>query len=205
MFDPILIDLPASLQTARLLLRPPRTGDGEALFEAVSESLPELRQFLASLPWVAADQSVAASEIYCRNAQANFQARRDLPFLIFEQQSGRLVGAAGLHRIVWTGPKLEIGYWGRTSRCRSGFVTEAVGALTEFAFRQLQVARVELITDEANVKSRAVAVRCGFMLEGTLRHERRAPDGTLRNTCIYARLPPAAAQGLAPGAAAASR
>jgi len=33
-----------------------------------------------------------------------------------------------------------------------------------------------------------VAERCGFELEGVLRHERRAPDGSLRNTCIYARL-----------------
>jgi hypothetical protein len=48
MQNPILLDLPPLIQTQRLLLRPPQAGDGKALFEAVSESLPELRRFLLS-------------------------------------------------------------------------------------------------------------------------------------------------------------
>jgi len=66
-------------------------------------------------------------------------------------------------------------------------VTEAVNALAEYAFQQIKAVRVELITDEENVSSRRVAERSGFVLEGVLRNERRAPDGTLRNTCVYAR------------------
>jgi RimJ/RimL family protein N-acetyltransferase len=58
-----------------------------------------------------------------------------------------------------------------------------------FAFTHLRAARVELITDEENTRSRRVAERCGFTLEGVLRHERRAEDTGLRNTCVYARLP----------------
>jgi len=66
-------------------------------------------------------------------------------------------------------------------------VTEAVNALAEYAFQQIKAVRVELITDEENVSSRRVAERSGFVLEGVLRNERRAPDRTLRNTCVYAR------------------
>ena len=191
MIDPILIDLPASIHTERLLMRPPRAGDGPSLLPAVTESLPELRRFLASLPWVAAEQTVESSETYCRNAQANFVARKDLPFLLFEKSTGQLVGAAGLHRIVWSTPKAEVGYWGRTSRSRNGFISEAVSALTTYAFNYLRAVRVELITDEENTASRKLAERCQFKLEGILRNERRAPEGNLRNTCIYARLSPA--------------
>jgi RimJ/RimL family protein N-acetyltransferase len=190
MTDPILIDLPSSIETDRLVMRSPRAGDGPLLLPAVTESLPELRRFLASLPWVAVEQSLEASEVYCRNAEANFLARKDLPFLLFEKATGELVGAAGLHRAVWTTPKVEVGYWGRTSKSRQGFISEAVEALTRFAFDHLRAVRVELVTDEENHESRRLAVRCGFQLEGTLRHERRAPDGTLRNTCLYARLAP---------------
>jgi RimJ/RimL family protein N-acetyltransferase len=190
--DPLLIDLPASIDTERLHLRAPRTGDGALLYPAVAESLPELRRFLASLPWVAAEQSPETSELYCRNAQANFLARKDLPFLLFEKSTGQLLGATGLHRIAWETPKAEVGYWVRTSRSGSGFVCEAVTALTAYAFRQLRAVRVELVTDEANLASRKVAERCQFILEGILRHERRTPDGALANTCIYARFPPTA-------------
>ena len=94
----------------------------------------------------------------------------------------------GLHRTVWATPKTEVGYWGRVSKARNGYISEAVNRLTSFAFETLKMARVELMTDAENLSSRRVAERCGFMLEGILRHERRAPDDTLRNTCVYARL-----------------
>jgi RimJ/RimL family protein N-acetyltransferase len=192
MSDPILLDLPFSIETERLTLRPPRAGDGPMVFAAVTESLPELRRFLASLPWVGARQSIESSEIYCRTSQANFVARRDFPFLLLERATGELVGASGLHRADWATPKVEVGYWCRTSRLGNGFVSEAVLALTQFAFSELGMARVELITDESNERSRRLAERCNFQLEGTLRNDRRAADGVLRSTCIYARLAPAA-------------
>jgi hypothetical protein len=113
--DPLLLDLPASLSTERMLLRVPEPGDGPVFYEAITESLPELRQFLASLSWVGGEQSVEASEAFCRNAQANFLARRDLPFFMFERASGKLLGATGLHRPNWATPKLELGYWCRSS------------------------------------------------------------------------------------------
>lgn len=191
MSDPVLLDLPATVETPRLLLRPPRAGDGHALLEAITESLPELRRFLASLPWVAAEQTYQSAEAFCRTAQANFLARKDLPFLMFDKATGQLLGATGLHRTVWETPKTEVGYWCRTTQCGHGFVTEAVSALVSYAFEHLHAVRVELITDEQNAPSRRVAQRCQFVLEGTLHNERRAPDRSLRNTCIYARLPDA--------------
>ncbi len=192
MLDPILLDLPASIETPRLVLRPPRRGDGTALFEALTESLPELREFLASLPWVAAEQTLDSAEVFCRTGEANFLSRKDLPFLVFEKATGRLVASTGLHRTVWQTPKTEVGYWCRTKACGNGFVTEAVGALTDYAFRHVKAVRAELITDEENVASRRVAERAGFVLEGVLRNERRAPDASLRNTCVYALIPNAA-------------
>lgn len=191
MRSPVLLDLPAAIETERLLLRSPQPGDGPLVFEAIEESLPELRSFLSSLPWVAAEQSVSASESWCRNAQANFLLRKDLPFLLFEKSRNVLVGASGLHRLVWETPKVEVGYWVRTSRRGNGFVAEAVNALVQYAFDFIEAVRVEIVTDEANAPARKVAERCRFALEGILRDERRAPDGSLRSMCIYARHPTA--------------
>ena len=192
MTDPILLDLPDFLETERLLLRPPSAGDGASLHLAITESLPELRRFLASLPWVAAEQTIDSAEVFCRTAQSNYLARKDFPFFIFEKGSQELVGTVGLHRTVWATPKTEVGYWGRVSKARNGYISEAVNRLTNVAFETLKMARVELMTDEENLSSRRVAERCGYTLEGILRHERRAPDDTLRNTCVYARLAPEA-------------
>ncbi len=191
MIDPVLLDLPTAIETPRLHLRPPRAGDGAALHEGIAESLTEMRRFLASLPWVAGEQSPELSEAWCRNAHASFLARKDLPFLLFEKSSGQLLGATGLHRPVWSTPRVEVGYWCRTSRHGEGFMTEAVEHVSRYALTHLGVVRIELVTDEENVASRKVAERCAFVLEGLLHHERRAPDGTLRNTCMYARFPSA--------------
>jgi len=186
--DPLLLDLPQTLDTPRLVLRPPRAGDGPVWLDALRETLPELRRFLGALPWVAADPTPESAEVHCRTAQANFIARKDLLFLMLERASGRVVGAVGLHRPVWSTPKVEIGYWCRTSCTGRGYVAEAVSALVDYAFAHLDAVRVELVTDAANAASRGVAQRCGFTLEGVLRQERRAPDGSLRDTCIYARV-----------------
>ena len=186
--EPVLVAVPESVETRRLLLRMPRAGDGAVLHAALSESLAEMRRFLGSLPWIAREQSVESSELYCRTAQANFIARKDLPYLVFEKATGYLVGGCGIHRMVWATPKAEVGYWCRTSRTGNGFVGEAVAALVEVAMRDLRAVRLEIVTDAENEASRKLAQRCGFVLEGILRNERRAPDGSLRDTCIYARI-----------------
>lgn len=188
MSDPILLDLPLHIETPRLLLRVPQAGDGPAHLDAVSESLPELKLFLSFLPWVANEPTPESCEARCRTDQANFFARKNLVFLMFEKSSGQLLGSVGLYRTNWETPKTEVGYWCRTSRSGNGFAREAVAALTDYAFSHIHAVRVELITDSENSASRRVAERCGFSLEGILHNELRAPNNSLRHTCVYARV-----------------
>jgi len=189
MLNPLLIDVPVRIETRRLMLRPPGMGDGALLHEALVESITELRRFLWFLPWVAEEQTPDSAEIRCRTCEANFAARTDLPFLAFDKSSRRLVGSVGLHRTDWQVPRTEVGYWIRPSATGNGYASEGVKALVSWALDGLGAHRVELVTDEQNLASRKVAERCGFELEGIHRNVQRAPDGSLRNSCIYARLP----------------
>ncbi|BEV72303.1 MULTISPECIES: GNAT family N-acetyltransferase [unclassified Paludibacterium] len=183
---PILLDFPDHFATERLLVRAPRPGDGAALFAAVSETLPDLRAWPASLPWAQHEPSPQASEQFCRNGHAAFLARSDLPMLMFLQQDHQFVGCCGLHRLDWSVPKAEIGYWCRKRFHHQGLVSEAVTGLVQFAFEHLAMHRLEIQSDAANQASRAVAERCRFALEGIMRHERKTPTGELRDTCLYA-------------------
>lgn len=186
--NPLLLDFPDSFESARLIIRAPRAGDGTMVYEAVRESLAELRAFPASLPWAMAEPSIELSESFCRSGAASFIERKDLPFLLLERGSNRLVGAAGLHRFDWSVPKFEIGFWCRSSRRGQGFITEAVHSITAFAFDTLKARRVEAFADDLNVASWRVCERAGFELEGVVRHARVDPDGTLRNLRIYAKV-----------------
>jgi RimJ/RimL family protein N-acetyltransferase len=189
--DPLLIDVPQRIETPRLILRCPRPGDGTALNEAECETLVDL---LPWMPWAQSARTPAESEIYCRRSSARFLLREDLPMLIFERVSGamgeegRLLGSTGLHRMDWQVRRFEVGYWRRAGAQGRGIVTEAVLALTQMAFDQLGAQRVEIRMDDANLASRRVAERCGFMFEGLLRRDSASPQGEVRDTRVYARL-----------------
>lgn len=185
--DPLLEQVPDRLETDRLILRPPFAGDAPAHNRAVCESLADLR---VHLPWARSAPSLAQSEADCRRMQAKFLLRDDLTFFMFERQGdgseGDLVGGTGLHRIDWQVRHFEIGYWCRTDRQGRGLVTEAVRALTRFAFEQLRARRLEVRMDDLNERSARVAQRAGFVLEGLLRQNALDPRGEPRDTRVYA-------------------
>ena len=87
---------------------------------------------------------------------------------VYLRDGGGFVGSSGLHRIDWTVPRFEIGYWIRTSMTGHGFATEATRRIADFAFDELGAERVEIWCDAANERSAAVAVRAGFELEARL-------------------------------------
>src|SRR5262245_30200438 len=170
MKDPVAIDVPTEIVTARLAIRPPRAGDGETINEAVIESFAELNRWM---PWARERPTVDDSELFARRGAIDFLRRAELPMLIVERASDRFVGGSGMHHIDWTVPRFEIGYWCRTTLTGRGYVREAVSAIARMAFTTLDAARVEIRMDPRNERSWRVAERLSFRLEGTLHSECR--------------------------------
>ena len=185
--DPLLEFVPDSLTTSRLVIRSARASDGAALNAAVVESLDALRPYM---PWAQVEPTLAQTESECRRMHARFLLREDLAMLIFERRSdgseGGFIGGTGLHRIDWAQRQFEIGYWCRTSANQQGFVTEAVQALMRLGFDVLDARRLEVRMDDGNDRSRHVAERAGFRLEGVMRGNSLTPGGELRDTRVYA-------------------
>ncbi len=185
--DALLEDVPDGLATERLILRSARGTDAPTLNAAVCESLANLRAYM---PWAQSAPSLAQSDADCRRLQAKFLLREGLPMFIFERAAdgseGEFVGGTGLHRIDWAVRRFELGYWCRTRHQGRGFVTEAVRALTRFAFERLRARRVEVRMDDRNLRSWKLAERAGFALEGVLRSESLDPQGEPRDTRVYA-------------------
>lgn len=190
---PTYPEIPERLETERLVLRPPVLEDVPELYAALRESLDDLGPWM---PWAKSDYSLEDCEANTRQAIAHFVMRQDLRYHFHDKRSGRFLVSGGLHRIAWQVPRFEIGYWCRSSEQGKGYVSEGVRALAALALGQLGGARVEICCDDANLKSAAVAERCGFTLEGVLRCDSRSPQGELRSTRVYAkfRSPSAKAQ-----------
>jgi RimJ/RimL family protein N-acetyltransferase len=182
MAQPLLPEFQDQLETERLLIRAPRSGDGVMVNAAVCDSFEKLHRWM---DWARRIPTVAESETFSREAAARFRTREELPMYLFAKNDGSFVGASGLHSIDWSVPRFEIGYWLRTSCEGQGYMTEAVRGIAQFAFTSLKAVRLEIRCDAANHASAAVARRAGFSLEARLRSHRRNMSGELTDTLIF--------------------
>ncbi|MFD1336829.1 GNAT family N-acetyltransferase [Oceanobacillus iheyensis] len=183
--ETILIEFPDYVETERLLIRAPKLEDWKELHEAVRASKAELEPWL---PFARNDETEEDRKANTKEAYVNFISRKDLRFHVYSKETGRFIASTGLHRIDWKARKFEIGYWVDSRQSGQGYVTEVVHGLTKFAFEQLEANRVEIRCDSKNTKSRAVAERAGFDLEGILRNDEIDHKGILRDTCVYSKI-----------------
>jgi RimJ/RimL family protein N-acetyltransferase len=183
---PTTIEFPDELHGRRVLLRPYVAEDAPALKEAVEESREALKPWM---PWWNTHQSLDESIDFCIRSRARWLLRHNLNAGVWDRATGRYLGGSGFHDPDWRVPKFEIGYWLRPSAVGHGFMTEAVRVLTRAAFELLHANRVEIRCDVRNTRSRAVAERCGSVLDGTLRNDNVTTDGRLRDTLVFSLLP----------------
>jgi ribosomal-protein-serine acetyltransferase len=182
----ILLSIFDELRGERVLVRPYRESDAEALQEAVAESREHIRPWL---PFADEHQTVEESLIFIRRVMAKWLLREDLGVGLFDAGSGQYVGGSGLHPRDWQVPAFEIGYWVRRTSEGRGYVTEAVRLLTDYAFTGLAAQRIMIRCDARNTRSAAIPRRLGFVEEALLRNEAVATDGTLRSTLVFALTP----------------
>ena len=187
--NPMLLDLPMPITTPRLLIKPPQLGDGIAVNAAIIESYDILHEFV---DWASTKPSIEETQEYIQLAAANWILKKNkesyLVLFIFDKQSGEFIGGTGFHHMNWTVPSLETGYWIRTSRSGEGLMTEAINAITQYAFKQLKVKRIAITCDVDNIRSKKIAERLNYSLEGVLRSHRRKPiSGELGDTLIFAK------------------
>jgi RimJ/RimL family protein N-acetyltransferase len=187
--DGAIPEVPDELESERLQLRVPGESDAEAMVEAIAESFDELHRWM---DWASAVPTRAEERvILARRAEAH-RAGDELSYLMWSRDGRRLVGACGLPRPRWALRAFEIGYWVRTSLVGQGYVTEAVQRLTRLGFGELGARRIEIRTSARNQRSAAVAARAGYRLEHTRIGADRDPDGSIRDTLVFALYAPGA-------------
>ena len=182
----VSVDLPDELRSSRLVVRPYRPGDADAVFAAINESREVLRPWM---DWVERHPTVADTRDFCVHCATGWQAHTALDVGIFDAQTGGFLGATGLPRFNWDNRTFEVGYWLRRTAWGHGYAGEAVQLLARLVFEDLNGVRLELRCDARNDRSRRVAERLGFLLEGRLRNESRDPFGQIRDTLVFALIP----------------
>ncbi|WP_370417501.1 GNAT family N-acetyltransferase [Streptomyces sp. QH1-20] len=109
-----------------------------------------------------------------------------VPFAVIHRATGRAVGWTTFMDVDTDHERLEIGWtWYGRAFWRTAVNSETKLLLLTHAFEELGMGRVQLKTDHMNHRSQAAIARLGAQREGVLRHHRRRPDGTWRDTVYF--------------------
>ena len=109
-----------------------------------------------------------------------------LPFTVVEKTTGEIVGMTTYMHIDAVNRRVEIGStWYAQRVQRTALNTEAKLLLLSHAFETLACIAVEFRTHLMNAPSRRAIERLGAKLDGVLRSHALAPNGSLRDTCVY--------------------
>jgi ribosomal-protein-serine acetyltransferase len=183
------IDMPAYIETPRLVLRPPREDEGEILNTAIVESFELLHEYML---WAKEKPSLQESEAIVKKEARNWILKRksDPEFMLFilDKKTNDFIGATGFHSIDWDVPCAETGYWIRKKYLGQGYITEAINALTQYAFNVMKVKRLAITCDVENERSKKIPERLGYRFESIMKANRVKPvSGEATDTLVYVR------------------
>jgi ribosomal-protein-alanine N-acetyltransferase len=143
------------METARLILRPPRLADVPTLFEFLGD--PEAMRYTR----------IEASAKTCRRRIAVHESRRRrdgyAPWAIVTKIDGRIIGWGGLYDDPFDpGWGVEVGYHFHPSVWGRGYATELVAACIDVAEGILQLPVIRAFAHPDNFGSRRVLEKSGF-------------------------------------------
>jgi ribosomal-protein-serine acetyltransferase len=165
--------LPVRFEGSGLLVRRWLEDDAEALGRAVTESIEHLRPWM---PWVEQEPlTLERRREMIVEWDRDWRAGGDVVLGIF--RDGEITGGTGMHRRIGPGG-VEIGYWVHPACLRQGVATTASALVTDAAFTQAGMDRIEIRHDKANVASGGVPAKLGFTLVGEYTREITAPAET---------------------------
>lgn len=97
---------------------------------------------------------------------------------------GQVVGNVSFNKINQQLKRVEIGYWLDADYQGKGIVSRSVAKLTEFAFTELAMEKVQISAATGNQPSRNVCERLGFKLEGIITRNENL-NGRIVDHAIY--------------------
>ncbi|MGW2817631.1 GNAT family N-acetyltransferase [Streptomyces sp. NPDC001415] len=172
---------PVTLTTERLLLRPVGPQDADATYAACQD--PDIQRWTTVPSPYLREHAEGFTSSYGPDGWRN---DTDYTFAVLTADGSSLVAMIGVMR---RGPGLaELGFWTAKEHRGRGYMVEAAARAARWAFEAAAVDRLEWRADVGNEASRAVALKVGFTMEGTLRSA-AVHQGTRRDSWVGALLP----------------
>jgi [ribosomal protein S5]-alanine N-acetyltransferase len=167
-----------TITTTRLTLRKTQSSDAAAMFAIHSD--PEVMRYFSEPPWT--DRERAATKI--AEDAAAFEKEEFFRFAIELRETGEYLGSCTLFALHRQNRRAELGYVLGRQHWGHGYMQEALDALLEYAFVELDLNRLEADIDPLNKGSASALERQGFKQEGFL-PERWIVGGQVSDSALY--------------------
>ena len=170
------------MQFDHYLIRPLEANDLPAYFGLVERNRHRLEFFTGTTSRTKTfeDTRVFLSEMLQRNQDTTY-----FPYFIVDTTNNKIIGFIDLKNIDWKIPKSEIGYYMDGSYAGKGIMSKALRLFCEYCFQKFKFEKLFLRTHESNHAAKAVAEKCGFELEGTIRRDYKTSSGKIIDLLYY--------------------
>ncbi|MCJ1909013.1 GNAT family N-acetyltransferase [Planococcus ruber] len=170
-----------SIETERLILRGIKESDAEDLFAYASE--PKVSRFM---PW-AAHRTIEDSKAFITFVLNAYRQKNKLTWAIELKTDRKMIGTIDFVKWLPKHARAEIAYTLSDHHWGQGLTAEAVKALAEFGFTEMQLNKIEAPIVPENVQSQRVLEKVGMKLEGVARQHFRL-KGELVDLAQYSML-----------------
>ena len=167
-----------TIQATRVSLRWITESDIDSVYRIFSDS--EVMRYWATPP--IADRHAAVELLH--QIQEDFRQERFMKWAIARQPDDLMIGTATLFNFNFDNGRAEIGYSLARDQWGNGYCNEALTALLNYAFDELNLRRIEADVDPRNGPSIRTLERLGFQQEGYLR-ERWHVNGEIQDSLFY--------------------
>ncbi|MDN5748041.1 MAG: GNAT family N-acetyltransferase [Pseudonocardia sp.] len=193
-----LPDAVPHLRHGPVVLRAFEERDADLVVSAASDDL---------IPWITTVPTSGSRRDaveYIARQHSRLQSGAGYPFAIANSETDEAVGQIGLWLRDIDEARATMGYWIGLGYRRRGYLTAALGALTDWALQLDEVERLQLFVEPCNEGSWRAAERCGYQREGLLRSWQQV--GSLRKDMyVYSVVSGASSQGRRPAGSRSGR
>ena len=147
--------------------------DAEDMHAAALESVAEVYSWMA---WCHEGYSLGEARHWIVVQEELANQGMAYEFAIFDE-AGRFLGGCGINQISKANHFANLGYWVRTSAMGRGVAPAAARLVAEYAFRETDLIRLEIVCAMGNTRSQRVAEKLGAVREGVLRNRLLLPTG----------------------------
>lgn len=138
--------------------------DAKELFQLTDDSRDFLREWL---PWLDYNKTIEDTKAFIQSGRKGFYENKSMTAMVL--YNGKIVGTAGFNELDHTNEIAKIGYWLGQEYQGKGIMSRVARALTDMAFEEFSMNRVEIRVADGNRKSAAIPERLGYTKEGRIR------------------------------------